>query len=99
MLFALTDSPGKALLVIVVYTLVQQFEGNVTIPLVMARTVKLHPAVIAVGVVVVGQLFGFVGLIVAVPILSMLVILVEELWVKPMEEADRARGTPTITRA
>ena len=49
--------------------------------------------------VVVGQLFGFVGLIVAVPVLSMLVILVEELWVKPMEEADRARGTPTITRA
>ena len=42
---------------------------------------------IAVGVVVVGQLFGFVGLIVAVPILSMIVILVEELWVKPMENA------------
>ncbi len=98
-LFALTDSPGKALLVIVVYTLVQQFEGNVTIPLVMSRTVKLHPAVIAVGVVVVGQLFGFVGLIVAVPVLSMLVILVEELWVRPMEEADRRRETPTITRA
>jgi len=98
-LFALTDSPGKALLVIVVYTLVQQFEGNVTIPLVMARTVKLHPAVIAVGVVVVGQLFGFVGLIVAVPILSLLVIMVEELWVKPMEEAERSRGTPDITRA
>lgn len=98
-LFALTDSPGKALAVVVVYTLVQQFEGNVTIPLVMSRTVKLHPAVIAVGVVVVGQLFGFVGLLVAVPILSMLVILVEELWVRPMEEADRTRGTPTITRA
>jgi predicted PurR-regulated permease PerM len=98
-LFALTDSPGKAVLVIVVYTLVQQFEGNVTIPLVMARTVKLHPAVIAVGVVVVGQLFGFVGLIVAVPVLSLLVILVEELWVKPMEEAERSRGTPDITRA
>jgi predicted PurR-regulated permease PerM len=98
-LFALTDSPGKALLVILVYTLVQQFEGNVTIPLVMARTVKLHPAVIAVGVVVVGQLFGFVGLLVAVPVLSMLVIMVEELWVKPMEEADRTRGTPPITTA
>ncbi|HEX5910829.1 MAG TPA: AI-2E family transporter [Thermoleophilaceae bacterium] len=98
-LFALTDSPGKALLVIVVYTLVQQFEGNVTIPLVMARTVKLHPAVIAVGVVVVGQLFGFIGLIVAVPVLSMLTIMVEELWVKPMEEAERSRGTPEITRA
>ena len=96
-LFALTDSPGKALLVIVVYVLVQQFEGNVTIPLVMSRTVKLHPAVIAVGVVVVGQLFGFVGLIVAVPILSMIVILVEELWVKPMEAAaSRTGGTVDV---
>ena len=54
-LFALTDSPGKALLVILVYTVVQQFEGNVTIPLVMSRTVKLHPAVIAFGVVVGGS--------------------------------------------
>ena len=86
-LFALTDSPGKALLVMAIYGLVQQIEGNVTIPLVMARTVRLHPAVIAVGVVIVGQLFGFVGLIVAVPILSLIVVLVEELWVKPMEAA------------
>jgi len=97
-LFALTDSPGKALLVIIVYVAVQQFEGNVTIPLVMSRTVKLHPAVIAVGVVVVGQLFGFVGLIVAVPILSGIVILVEELWVKPMEQAE-ARAGPTSSTA
>lgn len=90
-LFALTDSPGKALAVILVYVAVQQFEGNVTIPLVMSRTVKLHPAVIAFGVVVVGQLFGFVGLIVAVPILSLIVVLVEEVWVKPMEAADAER--------
>ena len=98
-LFALTDSPGKALLVLLVYIGVQQFEGNVTIPLVMARTARLHPAVIAVGVVVVGQLFGFVGLIVAVPILSMIVILVEELWVKPMEAAEQARAGPSTSTA
>jgi predicted PurR-regulated permease PerM len=96
-LFALTDSPGKAVLVIVVYTLVQQFEGNVTIPLVMSRRVKLHPAVIAVGVVVVGQLFGFVGLLVAVPLLSLIVILVEELWVKPMENAEHARVADAVS--
>ena len=46
-----------------------------------------------------GQLFGFVGLIVAVPILSMIVILVEELWVKPMEAAERDRAGPTTTTA
>jgi predicted PurR-regulated permease PerM len=93
-LLALTHSPGKALLVMAVYVALQQIEGNVIIPLVMSRTVKLHPAVIAVGVVVVGEVFGFVGLFVSVPILSAAVILVDELWVKPTEEeyAQRDRG-------
>jgi predicted PurR-regulated permease PerM len=85
-LFALTDSPGKAVLVLGAYILVQQLESNVTIPIIMAQRVRLHPAVIAIGVVVVGQLFGFVGLFVAVPILSLIIICVEEFWVKPVEE-------------
>jgi predicted PurR-regulated permease PerM len=85
-LFALTDSPGKAVLVLGAYVLVQQLESNVTIPIIMAQRVRLHPAVIAIGVVVVGQLFGFVGLFVAVPILSLIIIVVEEFWVKPVEE-------------
>jgi predicted PurR-regulated permease PerM len=88
-LFALTDSTGTALLALGIYVLVQQVESNVTIPLVMANRVKLHPALVAIGVVVIGQLFGFIGLFVAVPILSLIVIAVDELWVKPLE---RDRG-------
>ena len=101
-LFALTDSPGKALITLAVYTLVQQLESNVTIPVVMSQRTRLHPALIAIGVVVVGQLFGFVGLFVAVPILSLMVIAVEEFWVKPVEESDarrRALGHRDLTRA
>jgi predicted PurR-regulated permease PerM len=85
-LLGLTDSPGKALLVLGAYVLVQQLESNVTIPIIMAQRVRLHPAMIAIGVVVVGQLFGFVGLFVAVPILSLIIIAVEEFWIKPVEE-------------
>lgn len=88
-LFALADSPTTALLALVVYIVVQQVEGNVIIPLVMSQRVKLHPALIAIGVVLVGQLFGFIGLFVAVPILSAVVILADELWVRPNE---RERG-------
>jgi predicted PurR-regulated permease PerM len=95
-LFALTDSPGKALVVLAVYILVQQIESNVTIPVVMAQRVKLHPAVVAIGVVVVGQLFGFIGLFVAVPILSLVVISVEEFWVKPVEQAHAERTRAEI---
>jgi predicted PurR-regulated permease PerM len=95
-LFALTDSPGKALITLLVYVLVQQLESNVTIPVVMAQRTRMHPAMIAIGVVVVGQLFGFVGLFVAVPILSLLVITVEEFWVKPIEGAEVERRREAI---
>ena len=84
-LFALTISPGKALAVLVVYLVVQQIEGNVVIPVVMSRAVRLHPAVIAVGVVVVGTLFGLVGLMISVPLISATVILVRRLWVEQVE--------------
>jgi predicted PurR-regulated permease PerM len=95
-LFALTDSPGKAVVVLVVYVVVQQVESNFTIPLVMPAALRLHPAVIAIGVVVVARLFGLVGLLVAVPILLLFTIAVEELWVKPLEAAGRARAEPGL---
>jgi predicted PurR-regulated permease PerM len=84
--YALSQSPGRALLVLAIYVGVHAIESYLTIPLVMANRVKLQPAVVAVGVIVIGELFGFIGLFVAVPILSLIVILVDALWVKPMEE-------------
>jgi predicted PurR-regulated permease PerM len=95
-LFGLADSPGKGLLALVVYVGVQQVESNFTIPLVMSKTVNLHPAVIAIGVLVVGRLLGFAGLFVAVPVLSFMTITIEEFWIKPMEDAERARAREEI---
>lgn len=88
-LFGLAESTELGLLALGIYVLVQQIESNVIVPLVMARQVSLHPAVIAVGVVVVSQLFGLIGVFVAVPLSAAFVILVEELWVRPLE---RRRG-------
>lgn len=97
-LFALTDSPEQAVLVLAIYVAVQQIEGNVVIPLIIAQRVKLHPALIAIGVVVVGQLIGFIGLFVAVPIISMTVILAEELWVRPTEARHGVRPLAATER-
>jgi predicted PurR-regulated permease PerM len=87
-LYALTISPQKAILVAIIYIGAHQLESNIIQPLVVARTVKLHPAVVAIGVVAVDQLFGFIGLLIAVPIIATVTILADELWVKPLE-----RGT------
>jgi predicted PurR-regulated permease PerM len=87
-LFALQDSPTKALLVLIVYIVVNQFEGNVLYPLIMSRAVSLHPAVVAIGVIVVAALFGVIGLFVSVPILSLSAILVDELRIKPLQRRE-----------
>lgn len=86
-LLGLSISPGKAVLVLVVYVIVNQIEGNLILPLVMARTVNLHPAVVAIGVLVMAQLFGLIGVIISIPLISLAVILVEELWIAPQEAA------------
>jgi predicted PurR-regulated permease PerM len=90
--FALTISPGTAIAVVVIYIVVHQVEANLIGPLVMSRAVHMHPAAIAVGVIAVGEVFGFLGLIVAVPILSTIWILAEELWVRPQEQQEALRG-------
>ncbi len=91
--FALTVSTKEAVLVAIIYVLAHQVESNVIQPLVVARTVKLHPALVAIGVVAVDQLFGFIGLLIAVPIIATFSILVDELWVRPLERGS-ARAAP-----
>ncbi len=98
-LYALTISPQKAILVAIIYVGAHQLESNVIQPLVVARTVKLHPAVVAIGVVAVDQLFGFIGLLIAVPIIATFTILVDELWTRPLERREDRAPVEQIRRS
>ena len=91
--YALTVSTKEAVLVAIIYILAHQVESNVIQPLVVARTVKLHPALVAIGVVAVNELFGFIGLLIAVPIIATASILLDELWVRPLERGS-SRAAP-----
>ena len=97
--YALTVSPGTAVAVLAMYIAIHQIEANVIGPVVMSRAVHLHPAVIAFGVVAVGSVFGFLGLVIAVPILSLLMIVVEEAWVLPRERAAEQVIRPSASPA
>ncbi len=78
-LVALTISPVKALLVLVLFLVLNQVEGNFLRPLVMGRAVHLHPAVVLISLLVLGTLLGVVGLILAVPAAVVVATLVDEL--------------------
>jgi predicted PurR-regulated permease PerM len=89
----LAESPTKALLVLLVYIIVNQVEGNLILPLIMARTVDMHPALVTLGLLAVGALFGLIGVVIAIPLLSLAIILVEVLWIEPSEARANARAS------
>ena len=97
--YALTVSTKEAVLVAIIYVLAHQLESNVIQPLVVARTVKLHPALVAIGVVAVDQLFGFIGLLIAVPLIATVSVLVDELWVRPLERGSGRAPLEQVRRS
>ena len=58
--------------VLIVYVLVQQLENNLLVPKIQGDSVKLHPSIIMVALVVGSQVGGLFGLIVAVPVAAIL---------------------------
>lgn len=56
-----------AIYVLIFFTLVQQIENNLFVPIFMKQAVGLHPVAILISLLVGANLFGFVGLILAVP--------------------------------
>ena len=61
-------SPFIALIVIIIVIVVNQLEGNLLQPIVMAQSLNLHPLVILVALTAGTILGGIVGAVVAVPI-------------------------------
>ncbi|MEX0907340.1 MAG: AI-2E family transporter [Gemmatimonadota bacterium] len=78
----LAMSPEKALWVVGLYSIVQFTESNLLTPLVMKRMVKLPPALTLLFQTMMGVLFGFLGLVLAVPVLACAKTLVQELYVE-----------------
>ena len=60
--------PVDALLVIGATLVVQQLEGNVLYPLIVGRTLSIHPLVVLLAVTIGGLTAGIVGAAIAVPV-------------------------------
>src|SRR3954454_2997095 len=60
--------PGVALIVLALNLVVQQIEGNVLYPMIMRRTIELHPVATLLVVGAGGIIAGIIGALVAVPI-------------------------------
>lgn len=71
-LLALTISPVMAVKVALVIFLVQQLEGNIISPKLMGESVGLHPLWVIFALLACGELAGFWGLFLAVPLAAVI---------------------------
>ena len=79
-LIALTVSWEKALLVVVLYIVINQTEGNLITPKIQGSAVRVHPLLIFMSVIGGSQIAGPLGAILAVPTLAVVRVLAEFLW-------------------
>ena len=67
-----TEGATAALLTLAAIVVVQQIEGNLVAPLLVGRSVKVHPIIVLVAVTVGGVVWGVLGAFVAVPLAAVL---------------------------
>lgn len=75
---ALTESPVKALIVIVLYIAVQQLENAILVPKIMQKAVGLSPVIIIIALLIGAKAMGIVGAVIAVPISASLSVIIQE---------------------
>lgn len=84
-LIGFMEGPTKALLVVGVYVLVQVLESNLITPKIQQQLISVPPAMILIAQLIMGVLTGGWGLILATPLMVIVMVLVQELYVKRIE--------------
>jgi len=84
---------GHALLVVGLGVVVHLIEGNIVSPLVMSKKVDLPPVLTIMSVLVIGQLLGGLGLIVALPTLCAIMVIVRRILITRIYEGQGFRRT------
>jgi predicted PurR-regulated permease PerM len=68
--------------VVLLYTGCHLVDGYVVSPLVSRRTVRLPPVVTVLSMAVLGELYGFLGILVATPLTAAIILLIREIYVR-----------------
>jgi predicted PurR-regulated permease PerM len=91
-----TNGVTAALIVVAIVLIVQQLEGNVLQPILVGRTLDLHPAVVILAVTAGGTLSGIVGAFLAVPVVAVVAVAIRY---ARQQMAEIESGSRTVTAA
>ncbi|WP_428910442.1 AI-2E family transporter [Niallia sp. Krafla_26] len=80
LIIAIVTSPYMLLKLIIVWTIVQLIEGKLISPQIMGRNLHIHPITIIFIIIIAGNLFGVVGILLAVPGYAILKVITTHLF-------------------
>ena len=81
-LLAVTISTNTGIIVALLYIVSQTIVANVVTPLIQKKMISLPPVLTLMSQLIMGTLSGALGIILAVPLLAIVIILIDELYVK-----------------
>jgi predicted PurR-regulated permease PerM len=93
---AIENFPEAPIIFFVYLIVYQQIENNILQPIIYRRTVKLHPLIVLVGILIGAQLLGVLGVLLAIPVAGAIQIFVKDYWDyrKQQPEPGPAIATP-----
>lgn len=75
----LSGNPWQALFAMIALIIVQQFDCNILSPKIVGESVGVHPVFVIIGILAGAQLFGILGMILAVPVCGIAKIILEKI--------------------
>jgi len=73
-----TGGLGQALWMVIIVTILQQIDSNIINPKIIGNSLKISPLLVIFAVTVGGAYFGVLGMFLAVPVIAIIKILVED---------------------
>ncbi len=79
---AILQQPQNVLWVIIVTYVISLVQSQIISPLLVAGRIKLPPILVLLSQIIFGVFFGFMGLLLAVPLAAILMVLIQEIYIK-----------------
>jgi predicted PurR-regulated permease PerM len=87
-LIAIMQGPQTVMIVIALYIAIQVVESNFITPLAQQRLISIPPALIIIAQLLMGTLSGGWGVILATPLMVIVIVIVQELYIKKINGVD-----------
>lgn len=84
---------GHALLVVLLGTVIHLIEANFVVPVILQHQVHLPPVLSILSVLVMAELLGVIGLLVAIPVLATAMVIVRRIYIQRLLEGRGFRRT------